>query len=185
MEGLDNYDYVNPDHYKKGDKEVWQMMVDIWGREAFVKHCEMCAFKYRMRIGEKPNQPVDRDLEKARWYEAKAKEVRQAHRDSMTRTVTFLDTPIQIPVNAFSEDSLKIEEVEDPHMFGTKDVVETMIDGKRYRGVVIKVSDSGQPTISWNDLSEEGYPRKFEGKLTYTIAQAKESNVRVVIRYKL
>ena len=70
------YDYINPDHYKKGDKEVWEMMVEIWGKEAFIKHCEMCAFKYRMRLGEKPEQPVERDLAKAKWYEDKAKELR-------------------------------------------------------------------------------------------------------------
>ena len=71
----DNYDHVNPDHYKKMSKEVWEMLVDIWGQEAFIKHCEMTAFKYRMRIGSKPDQPAERDLEKARWYEAKAKEL--------------------------------------------------------------------------------------------------------------
>lgn len=70
------YDFINPDHYKKGSKEVWEMMVDIWGEEAFIKHCEITAFKYRMRLGEKPEQPVERDLEKARWYESKAKELR-------------------------------------------------------------------------------------------------------------
>lgn len=69
------YDFINPDHYKKGGKEVWEMMVDIWGEEAFIQHCEMCAFKYRMRLGYKPEQPIDRDLEKAIWYETKAKEL--------------------------------------------------------------------------------------------------------------
>ena len=64
------------DHYKQGSKEVIEMMVDIWGREAVAKHCEMCAFKYRMRLGNKPDQPIERDLEKARWYENKAKELR-------------------------------------------------------------------------------------------------------------
>jgi len=68
-----DYDYINPDHYKSLSKEVWEMMVDIWGKEAFVAHCEMCAFKYRMRLGSKPDQPIERDLEKARWYENKAR----------------------------------------------------------------------------------------------------------------
>lgn len=66
------YDYVNPEHYKNGSKEVWQMMLELWGKEAFIKHCEMTAFKYRMRLGNKPNQPIKRDLEKAQWYEKKA-----------------------------------------------------------------------------------------------------------------
>ena len=72
----EHYDYINPDHYKQGSKEVIEMMVDIWGAEAVALHCEMCAFKYRMRLGNKPDQPIERDLEKARWYENKAKELR-------------------------------------------------------------------------------------------------------------
>tara|TARA_S200002703_G_scaffold40354_1_gene35140 strand:- start:818 stop:1099 length:282 start_codon:yes stop_codon:yes gene_type:complete len=71
------YDYINPPHYKNGSKEVIDMMVDVWGAEAVKKHCEMCAFKYRMRLGSKPSQPVDRDLNKAKWYEAKALELRE------------------------------------------------------------------------------------------------------------
>lgn len=71
------YDYINPDHYKKGTKEVWEMMVDVWGKEAFIAHCEMCAFKYRMRLGSKPDQPVERDLEKAMWYEGKVWELKR------------------------------------------------------------------------------------------------------------
>ena len=69
------YDFINPDHYKKGSKEVWKMMIDIWGKKKFRAYCEMNAFKYRMRLGEKPSQPIERDLEKAKWYENKAKEL--------------------------------------------------------------------------------------------------------------
>ena len=69
------YDYINPEHYKTLNKEVWQMMVDIWGKDAFKLHCQMCAFKYRMRLGNKPNQPIDQDLKKAHWYEQKIKEL--------------------------------------------------------------------------------------------------------------
>jgi hypothetical protein len=62
------YDFVNPSHYKKFGKETYQMMIDVWGKEAYIAHCEMCAFKYKLRAGEKPDQPVDRDLDKANWY---------------------------------------------------------------------------------------------------------------------
>lgn len=71
-----DYDHINPDHYKNSSKEVWEMMVDIWGVDAFITHCELTAFKYRMRIGLKPDQPIERDLEKAKWYEDKAKQLR-------------------------------------------------------------------------------------------------------------
>lgn len=36
----------------------------------------MTAFKYRMRLGTKPDNPMDQDLVKERWYLAKAKELR-------------------------------------------------------------------------------------------------------------
>lgn len=73
---MEGYDYINPSHYKQGDKEVWEQMVAIWGEEKFIAHCEMCAYKYRMRAGLKPGQDLDRDMEKARWYEVKAKQLR-------------------------------------------------------------------------------------------------------------
>jgi hypothetical protein len=70
------YDNINPDHYKGQSKEVWEMMVDIWGKDLFIAHCEMTAFKYRQRLGKKPGQPVQQELDKALWYETKAKEVK-------------------------------------------------------------------------------------------------------------
>lgn len=74
---MEGYDFINPDHYKKGSMEVIEMMEVIWGTEKLIAHCEMCAFKYRMRLGEKPDQPIERDLNKAHWYENKAKELKQ------------------------------------------------------------------------------------------------------------
>lgn len=76
MENKTDYDYINPSHYKKGDKEVWEMMVAIWGVDAYISYCTITAMKYRMRIGSKPNEPAERDLEKIKWYENKAKELR-------------------------------------------------------------------------------------------------------------
>jgi hypothetical protein len=70
------YDYINPSHYKGFSKEVIDMMVDVWGKENVATHCEITAFKYRMRLGTKPDQPIERDLEKANWYLNKAKELR-------------------------------------------------------------------------------------------------------------
>lgn len=70
------YDFINPNHYKQGSKEVIEMMELIWGKESLGVYCEMNAFKYRMRLGLKPEQSVERDLEKANWYEQKAKELR-------------------------------------------------------------------------------------------------------------
>ncbi len=65
----------NAEHYKKNRIEVIDMMVSIWGKQSVMHHCEMTAFKYRMRIGNKKNQPIEQELTKANWYEAKAKEL--------------------------------------------------------------------------------------------------------------
>ena len=77
-ENPEEYDYVNPKHYQEFSVEVIDMMAAIWGKEATALHCEMCAFKYKLRAGSKPDQPIDRDLEKAAWYLSKAKELRDA-----------------------------------------------------------------------------------------------------------
>ncbi len=73
---MKKYNFINPDHYKNSTIEVWEMMYKLWGADKFIAHCEMCAFKYRMRIGLKPDQPIERDLDKAKWYEDKANEIR-------------------------------------------------------------------------------------------------------------
>lgn len=73
----DSYDYINPTHYLLGGKETFDMMVQIWGTEKAIAHCEMCAFKYQMRLGKKPGQPVERDMAKIKWYEDKAKELKE------------------------------------------------------------------------------------------------------------
>lgn len=72
----EKYDYINPSHYLLAGRETFDMMVDIWGKDLVIAHCEMNAFKYRMRVGKKPNQPVEQDLKKAEWYENKAKSLR-------------------------------------------------------------------------------------------------------------
>jgi len=70
------YDYINPSHYKQGGKETIEKMVDIWGAESVAIHCEITAFKYMERLGAKPDQPIERDLAKARWYLNKAEELK-------------------------------------------------------------------------------------------------------------
>lgn len=68
---------VRPPHYKRNTKETWQMMIDIWGEEAFITHCEMTAFKYRMRIGNKEGNDIHDEIGKAKWYEEKALELKR------------------------------------------------------------------------------------------------------------
>ena len=71
----DKINHITPDHYKNYSKEVIDMMVDVYGKENTAIFCEMNAFKYRMRMGTKPDQPIERDLQKEKWYLSKCKEL--------------------------------------------------------------------------------------------------------------
>jgi len=70
----------SPEHYNQNSIEVWEMMLQIWGYDKFIAFCEMNAFKYRMRMGTKPNADINIDLSKAKWYENKAKELREPNK---------------------------------------------------------------------------------------------------------
>ena len=77
----DYYDHINPKHYKLAGMEAFDAMVKIWGIEKAIAHCEMCAFKYQMRLGKKPGQPIEWDKGKIKWYEDKAEELRAKMRE--------------------------------------------------------------------------------------------------------
>lgn len=63
----------SPAHYTHGSVEVFDMMLAIWGAEKVRVYCEINAFKYRMRAGYKAD--AVQDIEKAKWYEKKSKEI--------------------------------------------------------------------------------------------------------------
>lgn len=71
------YDHINPQHYKNYSMEVIDMFERIYGTETTAAYCEMNALKYRMRMGMKPDQPVERDMDKEKWYLNKATELRE------------------------------------------------------------------------------------------------------------
>ena len=73
-----NYEHVeHPAHYNTYGQETIDMMVAIWGKEKVADWCELNAFKYRMRMGLKPNNSIEQDLKKEQYYLNKAKELRQ------------------------------------------------------------------------------------------------------------
>ena len=77
VNNMDNYEMVNhPTHYNTYGVEVIEMMQRIWGAERTADWCEMTAFKYRMRMGTKPDNDIEQDIAKEHWYLAKAKELR-------------------------------------------------------------------------------------------------------------
>lgn len=60
-----NYEQVNhPAHYNNYDVEVIDMMRRIWGDEATALWCKMTAYKYRMRMGTKPDNTIFQDIAK-------------------------------------------------------------------------------------------------------------------------
>jgi len=71
------YDKINPSHYKNYSVEVIEMMVKIWGEVVTASYCELCAFKYRMRLGCKPDQDIETELGKEKWYLNKRNELIQ------------------------------------------------------------------------------------------------------------
>ena len=71
------YEMVNhPSHYNQYDIEVIDMIIKIWGPEAAALWCDITAFKYRMRMGTKPDNSIEQDIKKEQWYLNKAKEIK-------------------------------------------------------------------------------------------------------------
>ncbi len=69
---------TNPSHYKNQSIETIDMMLRIWGPKAVILFCEINAFKYRMRVGNKESESIEDDVKKAKCYEQKAKELKDA-----------------------------------------------------------------------------------------------------------
>lgn len=66
----------HPSHYTSGSIEVIDMMESIWDKKYLIVYCEITAFKYRMRAGHKGD--IVEDIQKAQWYEQKAKDLKNA-----------------------------------------------------------------------------------------------------------
>lgn len=72
------YEMVNhPSHYNQYDIEVIDMIIKIWGPEAAAQWCDITAFKYRMRMGTKPDNSIEQDIKKEQWYLNKSKEIKE------------------------------------------------------------------------------------------------------------
>lgn len=88
----EKYEMVNhPKHYNRYSKEVIRMMVGIWGYDAVISFCELNAFKYRMRMGTKPKNSIEQDLEKENWYlNMKEELTREFHENLMEKVKNYL-----------------------------------------------------------------------------------------------
>lgn len=65
----EKYEMVNePSHYGKYGKQTVDIMDDIWKPFLTAMWCKMTAFKYRMRMGEKPENPIQQEIDKENKY---------------------------------------------------------------------------------------------------------------------
>ena len=60
-------------HYNHQPIEVLDIMLAVYGKQAVIHFCLLNSFKYRMRAGHKDD--AIKDIDKAVWYEKKAKEL--------------------------------------------------------------------------------------------------------------
>ena len=70
------YDYINPAHYQRYSVQAIDMAVAIWGEEKVSNACEIMAFFYRMRMGTKPDNPFEQELQKEEWFLNKRTELK-------------------------------------------------------------------------------------------------------------
>lgn len=64
----------HPDHYNQGQYECIAVMESIYGIEATMNFCLLCAFKYTWRTNDKDGL---QDIDKAIWYLKKYKELQE------------------------------------------------------------------------------------------------------------
>ena len=73
----EQYEFVNhPSHYNEWSYEVIDMMEKIYGIEQTAMWCEMTAYKYAMRMGFKPTDSIQQEIDKRNWYLNKARELK-------------------------------------------------------------------------------------------------------------
>lgn len=70
---FDSNDVKNPPHYLQGAYETIDEMIIVFGLEATITYCRMCAWKYRARAPYKDD--FFKDQAKADWYLNKACEL--------------------------------------------------------------------------------------------------------------
>lgn len=66
---MENYEMVNhPSHYNRYSVEAVEMARRIWGDEALKTAAEITAFFYRMRMGLKPDNSIQQELDKEEYW---------------------------------------------------------------------------------------------------------------------
>lgn len=107
-----DYEYVkHPSHYNHYYLEVIDILERLYGTEDAATWCEMTAMKYRLRMGTKPGEPIERDIEKERWYLNKRDELQEkmrksgeevrAARNPINEVIDDVDCPLSICNNEY------------------------------------------------------------------------------------
>lgn len=69
FEKVKDYDFTKPNHYKLWpDMKEFELHKKLLSREEYIGFLKGNILKYQMRLGKKPNEPVDRDQEKIKVY---------------------------------------------------------------------------------------------------------------------
>ena len=92
MGDCEKYEMVNhPSHYNRYTVEAVEMARRIWGDEAMKTAAEITAFFYRMRLGLKPENSVEQELAKEKFWLDYAKDLRvkQFGEDVATSAAAF------------------------------------------------------------------------------------------------
>jgi hypothetical protein len=66
-----DYDYIKPNHYTlwKDNNDVMEVIKATLTEEEFKGFLKGNILKYQLRLGKKPNEPVERDLSKIKEYQ--------------------------------------------------------------------------------------------------------------------
>ncbi len=64
-----DYNFTKPNHYKLWpDMKEFELHKKLLSREEYIGFLKGNILKYQMRLGKKPNEPVDRDQDKIKVY---------------------------------------------------------------------------------------------------------------------
>ena len=66
-----DYDFIKPQHYKlwKDNNDVNDVIKATLSKEELIGFYKGNILKYQLRLGKKPNEPIERDIEKIKWYQ--------------------------------------------------------------------------------------------------------------------
>ena len=67
----------NPKYYEVIDMEVFEIMEKLLTKEEFRGFIKGNILKYRLRIGNKEDQPIEKEMVKIKEYEKKLREIKQ------------------------------------------------------------------------------------------------------------